>query len=83
MIGEVLRRPRDDSRLTADVVAMRKEIATHKPPNGELDVKLVPGGLVDLGQPVRQPLPDQHLAGLRLPGGIAGDRGMSAADKGV
>ncbi len=28
--------------------AMRGEIATHKPPNGELDVKLAPGGLVDV-----------------------------------
>jgi len=48
VIAEVLGRPRDDAKLTADIVAMRGEIATHKPPNGALDVKLVPGGLVDL-----------------------------------
>jgi glutamate-ammonia-ligase adenylyltransferase len=48
VIDEVLRRPRDDARLTADIVAMRGEIATHKPPSGALDVKLAPGGLVDL-----------------------------------
>src|SRR5262249_4037859 len=48
VIAEAPGRPPDDARLTADVVAMRGEIATHKPPNGELDVKLAPGGLVDL-----------------------------------
>ena len=48
VIAEVLARPRDDARLTADVVAMRGEIATHKPAIGRLDVKLAPGGLVDL-----------------------------------
>jgi glutamate-ammonia-ligase adenylyltransferase len=48
IIAEVLGRTRDDAKLTADVVAMRREIATHKPPAGALDVKLLPGGLVDL-----------------------------------
>jgi glutamate-ammonia-ligase adenylyltransferase len=48
VIAEALGRPREDARLTADVVAMRHEIATHKPPAGMLDVKLMPGGLVDL-----------------------------------
>ena len=27
---------------------MRKDMAAHKPPKGELDVKLLPGGLVDM-----------------------------------
>lgn len=39
-------RPRRD--LAADAMAMRADIATHKPPAGALDVKLLPGGLVDL-----------------------------------
>jgi [glutamine synthetase] adenylyltransferase / [glutamine synthetase]-adenylyl-L-tyrosine phosphorylase len=46
-IGEVLRRQRDPAKLRKDIVAMRAEMAEHKPPKGELDVKLCPGGLVD------------------------------------
>jgi glutamate-ammonia-ligase adenylyltransferase len=48
IVEETLRRPRDDSALTAEAVRMRSEIASHKPPRGPLDVKLGPGGLVDL-----------------------------------
>jgi glutamate-ammonia-ligase adenylyltransferase len=44
----VLKRPRDPAALVADAVRMRADIAAHKPPSGPLDVKLVPGGLVDL-----------------------------------
>ena len=47
-IHAVLRRPRDPAKTIADAVAMRAEIAAHKPPLGPLDVKLGPGGLVDL-----------------------------------
>lgn len=39
-------RPRRD--IAADAVAMRAEMAAHKPPAGPLDAKLLPGGLVDL-----------------------------------
>jgi glutamate-ammonia-ligase adenylyltransferase len=39
-------RPRRD--IVADAVAMRAEMAAHKPPKGALDAKLLPGGLVDL-----------------------------------
>jgi [glutamine synthetase] adenylyltransferase / [glutamine synthetase]-adenylyl-L-tyrosine phosphorylase len=46
-IGDVLRRKRDPAKLRKDIVAMRAEMAEHKPPKGELDVKLCPGGLVD------------------------------------
>ncbi|EQB31726.1 bifunctional [glutamine synthetase] adenylyltransferase/[glutamine synthetase]-adenylyl-L-tyrosine phosphorylase [Sphingobium ummariense] len=45
---ETLERPRDFDRLARHAVKMRADIARHKPPAGELDVKLVPGGLVDL-----------------------------------
>jgi len=47
MLREVLSRPRDPATLRADVLAMRVEMATHKPPAGPLDVKLQRGGLVD------------------------------------
>ena len=48
LIGQVLKRSRDRKRLAVAVAAMRDEIAQHKPPGGALDVKLMPGGLVDL-----------------------------------
>ncbi len=48
IIADVLNSPRDAGKLHADVTDMRKEMATHKPPKGELDVKLLPGGLVDI-----------------------------------
>ncbi|MBC2776987.1 bifunctional [glutamine synthetase] adenylyltransferase/[glutamine synthetase]-adenylyl-L-tyrosine phosphorylase [Parasphingopyxis marina] len=48
MIATILRRERDPEKLAADVRAMRAEITEHKVPAGSLDVKLVPGGLVDL-----------------------------------
>ena len=48
VIKSVLSRPRDRVLLAQDVVTMRDDMATHKPPLGPLDVKLLPGGLVDL-----------------------------------
>lgn len=48
IIGETLRRPRDGEALRRAAVKMRGDIAAHKPPAGPLDVKLMPGGLVDL-----------------------------------
>ena len=48
VVEETLRRPRDGAALTAEAVRMRSEIAAHKAPRGPLDVKLGPGGLVDL-----------------------------------
>jgi glutamate-ammonia-ligase adenylyltransferase len=47
-IERSLRRERDPQRLVEDAARMRSEIARHKQPSGPLDVKLVPGGLVDL-----------------------------------
>ncbi|HEX8642451.1 MAG TPA: bifunctional [glutamine synthetase] adenylyltransferase/[glutamine synthetase]-adenylyl-L-tyrosine phosphorylase [Allosphingosinicella sp.] len=44
----VLSAERDPAQLVADTRKMRADIAAHKPPSGPLDVKLVPGGLVDL-----------------------------------
>ncbi len=48
ILAQTLERPRDADELAAQAVKMRRDIATHKPPAGDLDVKLAPGGLVDL-----------------------------------
>lgn len=47
-IGDVLRGDRPVRNVVADAIAMRAEMAAHKPPLGPLDAKLLPGGLVDL-----------------------------------
>lgn len=48
VIGDVLHAQRDADALTAAALKMRADIAAHKKPLGPLDVKLLPGGLVDL-----------------------------------
>jgi glutamate-ammonia-ligase adenylyltransferase len=48
IIAELLAVPRDRAKLTADAAEMRDKIAAHKPPQGALDIKGGPGGLVDL-----------------------------------
>ncbi|SCW67330.1 glutamate-ammonia-ligase adenylyltransferase [Sphingobium faniae] len=48
ILSETLERPRDFDDLARHAVKMRADIAKHKPPASDLDVKLVPGGLVDL-----------------------------------
>jgi [glutamine synthetase] adenylyltransferase / [glutamine synthetase]-adenylyl-L-tyrosine phosphorylase len=48
VISAVLHRPRDPHALLKDVVAMRADMARHKPASGPLDPKLSEGGLVDL-----------------------------------
>jgi glutamate-ammonia-ligase adenylyltransferase len=48
VIVETLKAPRDPERVTADAARMRADIERHKPSMGPLDVKLGPGGLVDL-----------------------------------
>jgi glutamate-ammonia-ligase adenylyltransferase len=40
--------PQDRSKVIADAAKMRADIERHKPPRSTLDVKLGPGGLVDL-----------------------------------
>jgi glutamate-ammonia-ligase adenylyltransferase len=47
VIDKVLAQPRDLEKLRADVDKMRRDMDIHKPPKGELDFKLLPGGLVD------------------------------------
>jgi glutamate-ammonia-ligase adenylyltransferase len=48
IVDEVLRIERDPARVAADADRMRLEIARHKKPKGAFDIKLTPGGLVDL-----------------------------------
>ncbi|MGF1549241.1 MAG: bifunctional [glutamine synthetase] adenylyltransferase/[glutamine synthetase]-adenylyl-L-tyrosine phosphorylase [Sphingomonadaceae bacterium] len=47
-IGRILDLPRQRPQLIADAVAMRREMAAHKPASGRFDVKLGEGGLVDM-----------------------------------
>ena len=48
LIDEVLARPRDEAKLIKDLVEMRDLIETEKPPRDIWDVKLIPGGLIDI-----------------------------------
>jgi glutamate-ammonia-ligase adenylyltransferase len=48
MIDGILRMPRDFAKVAGDAVRMRADMERHKPAHGPLDVKLGPGGLVDL-----------------------------------
>lgn len=48
IIQRVLAGDRPKRDVAADAVAMRTDMARHKPPAGPLDAKLAPGGLVDL-----------------------------------
>ena len=47
IIGDIIAIPRDREKLLGDIAQMRADIRAHKPPKGPLDVKLLPGGLVD------------------------------------
>jgi len=48
MIQDILKMRRDSAKIIADAVKMRADMERHKPAKGPLDVKLGPGGLVDL-----------------------------------
>ncbi len=48
VVDAILCAPRDPDALRNDLLAMRGEMAAHKPPKGPLDAKLLRGGLVDL-----------------------------------
>ena len=47
-VATVLQSPHDAGKVRADATRMRADMARHKPPSGPLDIKLGPGGLVDL-----------------------------------
>ncbi len=48
LIAGVLQLPRDLLQLRADVIAMRADMDRHRPPAGIWDMKLQPGGLIDI-----------------------------------
>jgi glutamate-ammonia-ligase adenylyltransferase len=48
VIDSILRMDRNPGDVVKDAVKMRTEMERHKPPRSTLDVKLGPGGLVDL-----------------------------------
>ena len=48
LIDEVLAKPRDRSKLLADLKEMRELIEQEKPPRDIWDIKLIPGGLIDI-----------------------------------
>jgi glutamate-ammonia-ligase adenylyltransferase len=48
VVDAALGQERDPAKLVADAVAMRDDMNRHKPPGGPFDIKLGPGGLVDL-----------------------------------
>lgn len=47
-ICSILEEPRDAEKTREDAAKMRDDMARHKQPSGPLDIKLGPGGLVDL-----------------------------------
>lgn len=48
VIRSILDRPRDREKIAADLVEMRALIEQEKPPRDLWDLKLVPGGLIDI-----------------------------------
>jgi len=48
LICAILQAPSDGDKVRVDAAKMRADMATHKPPAGAFDIKLGPGGLVDL-----------------------------------
>ncbi|MEO7655106.1 MAG: bifunctional [glutamate--ammonia ligase]-adenylyl-L-tyrosine phosphorylase/[glutamate--ammonia-ligase] adenylyltransferase, partial [Sphingomicrobium sp.] len=48
LVCAILKEVGDPAKVRADATKMRIDMASHKPPAGPLDVKLGPGGLVDL-----------------------------------
>ena len=48
LIDEVLAKPRNEARLLEDLTEMRGLIEQEKPPRDIWDVKLIPGGLIDI-----------------------------------
>ncbi len=47
-IEAALRRPRDAKKTAADVIEMRELMERERPGKGDWDLKLDPGGLVDI-----------------------------------
>src|SRR5262249_35815801 len=71
-IDEILAQPRDRSKVIADAVEMRTVLEEEKPPHDFWDLKLTPGGLIDL----------EFIAQVAVltGGGVARPRSTSTAD---
>jgi len=61
LVGERLRQPRNRASLLLDAMKMRGDISRHKPAQGPFDIKLMPGGLVDLEFSVHVNQLDHHV----------------------
>jgi [glutamine synthetase] adenylyltransferase / [glutamine synthetase]-adenylyl-L-tyrosine phosphorylase len=48
LVGDILKIQRDANKVRSDVLAMRMDMDQYREPQGELDMKLAPGGLVDI-----------------------------------
>lgn len=48
LIDDIIARPREPAKIAADVLEMRQLIEKEKPPRDLWDLKLVPGGLIDI-----------------------------------
>ena len=74
-VEDALRRPRDTLAAAADVRGMRALMARERPPSGPWDLKLGPGGLVDIE------FAAQHLqlAGAATGGPLAANTGEALA----
>jgi glutamate-ammonia-ligase adenylyltransferase len=62
IVSEILHLPRDPAKVAEDADRMRLEIARHKKPKGPFDIKLMPGGLVDLEFAVQTLQLSHHVA---------------------
>ena len=47
-LADIMKRPRDAKQVIADASDMRGRIAKHHPPRSKHDLRLIPGGLIDL-----------------------------------
>ncbi|WP_412051688.1 bifunctional [glutamine synthetase] adenylyltransferase/[glutamine synthetase]-adenylyl-L-tyrosine phosphorylase [Hoeflea sp. Naph1] len=79
LIDEALARPREERKLKADLVEMRDLIEQEKPPRDIWDVKLIPGGLIDI-EFIAQYLSLRARAGGWLPDDQADNEAATAVD---
>ncbi len=75
VIAAVLAKPREEAKTAKDVAEMRAMISKEKPPRDIWDLKLIPGGLIDIE------FIAQHLALIARGRGVSAEvNGLSTAD---
>ena len=67
-LARLMKMPRDANKVIADAKDMRKRITTHHPPRSDHDLRLIPGGLIDMDffaqiMQLLHPCPDGHRYG--------------------